>query len=153
MMKRKRKQSGIALAELVVGLMVGSIVLAATATMASAMSCGKRATEQMARNSNYLAHIHTRLSDLVMRAESISATADGVQLTYSGGITLQLYKDSSHRIVIEQDGGVQSYLTDPTQTNVSITAVDDNRVTIVFDMTENSIARPYMMTVTRRGGQ
>lgn len=151
-MKLKRKQSGIALAELVVGLMVGSIVLAAAATMTSAMSCGKQATEQMTRNSNYLAHIHTRLSDLVMRAESISATADGVELTYSGGITLQLYKDSSHRIVIEEDGSIQSYMTDPNQSNVSITAVDANRVMIVFEMTENGIVRSYAMTVTRRGG-
>jgi type II secretory pathway component PulJ len=152
----RQRQSGIALAELLVGLMVGSIVLAAAAAMASAMSCGKQATEQMTRNSNYLAHVHTRVSDLVMRAESISAITDGVLLTYSDGITVQLYKDSSGQIVIETDDGIQSsksYMTDPNQGNVSVAAVDSERVSIAFDITENSIVRTYTLTATRRGGK
>lgn len=133
-------------------LMVGSIVLAAAASMADAMSCGKQATEQMARSAMYLAQLQTRLPDLVMRADSIGDIAGGVVLTYESGETISLYSDDSKRIVVEEAGRVYSYLSDPTQKNVSITRVGVNRVVITFDITEQGTAQTYSMTATQRGG-
>ena len=153
--KTKRKQSGLTLAELLVALMIGSIVLAAAATMADAMSCGKRATEQMARSGTYLAQLHVRLSDLVMCAETLGPRPDnGVTLTYDGGRTIQLYTDNSaQQIIVEEDGRVYSYISDPSQSAVGIVPVGVNRVVIRFDITENGAPQTYTMTVTRRGGQ
>ena len=154
-MMKRRKQSGLTLAELLVALMIGSIVLAAAATMADAMSCGKRATEQMARSGTYLAQLHTRLSDLVMCAETIESHPDnGVILTYNDGRTVHLYTDNTaQRIVVEENGQVYSYISDPSQSGVSIVPVAVNRVVIRFDITENGISQTYTMTATRRGGQ
>lgn len=145
----KRKQHGIALADLLIGLMIGSIVLAAAATMADAMSHGKRATEQMARSSNYLAQVHIRLGDLVMRAESITPrVGGGVLLTYADGRMAELYSDNGNRIVIAENGEIASFLSDPAQTAVSITAIDLHRAAITFDIE----GAAYRMTATRRGG-
>lgn len=154
-MKVKYKQHGIALADLLLGLMVGAIVLAAAAAMADAMSCGKRATEQMSRSANYLVQLHTRLSDLTMRAENIEArVGGGVLLTYADGQTTELYADpdAAGRIVIKENDETLSYLSDPAQTNVSILAADVNRVVITFDITENGTTYTHKMTVSRRGG-
>ena len=152
-MTKQRKQSGFTLVELLMALMVGSIVLAAAASMADAMSCGKRATEQMARSANYLAQLQIRLPDLIMRAGGIEAIAGGVNLTYDDGETVKLYSDDSKRIIVEENGLVYSYLSEPTQKNVSIALVDVNRVAISFDIIENGVDQTYTMTATRRGGQ
>ena len=152
----KHKQHGIVLADLVLGLMVGAIVLAAAAAMADAMSHGKRATEQMTRSANYLIQLHTRLSDLTMRADHIEARdGGGVLLTYADGQTAEVYADpdTAGRIVIKEADETTSYLSDPAQTNVSIQAADVNSVVLTFDITENGTAQTYKMTATRRGGE
>jgi len=151
-MLKRQKQSGFTLVELMVALMVGSIVLAAAASMAEAMSCGKQATEQIARSAMYLAQLQSRLPDLVMRADSIGDIAGGVVLTYEGGETVSLYSDDTRRIVVEESGRVFAYLSDPAQKNVSISRVGVNRVVITFDSTEHGTAQTYSMTATRRGG-
>jgi prepilin-type N-terminal cleavage/methylation domain-containing protein len=165
-MIKRRKQSGFTLAELLMALMVGSIVLAAAATMADAMSCGKQATEQMTRSATYLAQLHTRLSDLVMRAETIEALTGGenkgVKIVCAGE-TYTIYTDASENILyVHKESDVKPYKyeykkegqSEPTQTNVEV-KIDDhnvNRVVIRFDITENGASNTYTMTATRRGG-
>ena len=96
-------------------LMVGSIVLAAAATMADAMSCGKQATEQMTRTATYLAQLHMRLSDLVMRANSIETISDGakegVKVVCEEGI-FTIYTDIAKNILYVQKEGEESYKYD-----------------------------------------
>lgn len=132
--------------------MIGTIVLAAAATMADAMSHGKRATEQMSRSATYLAQLHTRLADLIMRAESIASRDGGVLLTCPDGQTAQLYTDDTQRIVIDEYG-VYAYLSDPVQKGVTISAADTNRVVITVDMDEDGRIKTYTMTVARRAGR
>lgn len=133
-------------------LMVGSIVLAAAAAMASAVSSGKAATEQMSRSSAYLGQLGVRLSDAVMRANAVSPVAGGVLLSYSGGRTVAIYTDDTQRIVVLDSGGLTAYYSEPSQANVVITAVGAERVSVAFDLTENGQPRPYRMTMAKRGG-
>lgn len=151
----------MALMDLLLGLMVGAIVLAAAATMADAMSHGKRANEQISRSANYLAQLHTRLSDLIMRAESITGGLNNIELTVEGK-RVWIYSDDSRRIVVkeidEPEPNVFEYdykIVDAAtqhpasaQENIRIMPVDINRVTITFDIEGVS----YTMTAARRGG-
>lgn len=151
--KQKNRQcNGFTLAELLIALMVGSIVLAAAATMAGAMSNGKSATERMSRNAAYRTQLQLRLSDLVMCAESISSRAGGVDLGYPDGHIVSLYTDDTQRIVVENNS-VYAYWSDPGQANVAITAVSGERVAIAYDLIENGQSQRYRMTAGRRGGQ
>ncbi len=149
---KKKLKAAFTLVELLVALMVGSIVLAAAAAMASAMSSGKAATEQMNRSAAYVGQLGIRLSDAVMRAESIAARVGGVELGYSGGQTVAIYTDDTQRIVMEDSGGMTAYYSDPSQANVAISAVSPDRVTVAFDLTENGQSQTYRMTMAKRGG-
>ena len=151
-MKNGRRQSGFTVVELLVALMVGSIVLAAAASIADAMGTGKQTTERMARSATYLAQLQVRLPDLIMRADEITPIAGGVTLTYGTGDTVNLYTDDLRRIIVDENGRISSFLSDPTQNNVSITMPDVNRVAIKFDITENKTVQRYAMVATRRGG-
>jgi len=147
-----RQSHGFTLTELLIALMVGSIVLAAAAAMASAMSNGKAATERMSRSAAYLSQLGMRLSDAAMRAESITARAGGVELGYAGGQTLAIYTDDTKRIVFEDSGGGTAYYSEPSQANVVITAVSADRMSAAFDLVENGQSQTYRMTIAKRGG-
>lgn len=152
-----RPSSGFTLTELLLALMIGAIVMAAAATMAEAMSCGKRETENMTRTANYLAQLNTRLADLVMRAESITGEQNDIKLI-GNGKTVRIYTDASQNIlyVKEDDKEPYEYIykkeeqSEPAQTNVAVKIDDNNvnRVVITFDIEGVS----YTMTATRRGG-
>jgi prepilin-type N-terminal cleavage/methylation domain-containing protein len=152
-----RPSSGFTLTELLMALMIGAIVMAAAATMAEAMSCGKRETENMTRTANYLAQLNTRLADLVMRAESITGEQNDIKLI-GNGKTVRIYTDASQNILYVKEGDKEPYeyiykkkeQSEPAQTNV-VVKIDDNnvnRVIITFDIEGVS----YTMTATRRGG-
>jgi len=156
-----RPSSGFTLTELLLALMVGAIVLAAAATMADAMSCGKRETENMTRTANYLAQLNTRLADLIMRANNIESLSE----TGKTGVTIhdpdgpvKIYTDALQNILYVKEGDKEPYeyiykkeeQSEPAQTNV-VVKIDDNnvnRVIITFDIEGVS----YTITATRRGG-
>lgn len=162
-MVQQTKQHGFTLIELLTALMVGAVVMAAAATMAEAMSCGKRETENITRSANYLAHLHTRLSDLVMRAERISeldeAGKTGVALFYPEEV-LTVYTDSDQQIIYVHQSGQTPYAYDyiqrnhktheneSVQKNVQIQYDDSTRVIITFTLNDTT----YTMTAARRGG-
>jgi prepilin-type N-terminal cleavage/methylation domain-containing protein len=157
-----RPSSGFTLTELLMALMIGAIVMAAAATMAEAMSCGKRETENMTRTANYLAQLNTRLADLIMRAEDIKNYSEGakVGVTVSAAEgTFDIYTDTAQNILyIHKQGDETPYeyiykkeeQFEPAQTNVAVKIDDNNvnRVVITFDIEGVS----YTMTATRRGG-
>ncbi len=157
-----RLSSGFTLTELLLALMVGAIVLAAAATMADAMSCGKRETENMTRTANYLVQLNTRLADLIMRAEDIKNYSEGakVGVTVSAAEgTFDIYTDTAQNILyIHKQGDETPYeyiykkeeQSEPAQTNVAVKIDDNNvnRVVITFDIEGVS----YTLTATRRGG-
>ena len=158
-----RHSRGFTLTELLMGLMVGSIVLAAAATMAGAMSSGKRQTENMTRTATYLAQLHTRISDLVMRAEQITEIADGIELLYANGHAAAITTDDAKRIVIEQSDRPDAqyvYLyrlpnemtgqLEPVQTAAAIEVDADRRRVTVTLIIQNDV---YTLTATRRGGR
>jgi len=151
-----RPSSGFTLTELLLALMVAAIVLAAAATMADAMSCGKRETENMTRTANYLAQLNTRLTDLIMCAESITGELNDIELI-SNGKTVRIYTDTLQNILYVKEGDKEPYeyiykkeeQSEPAQTNVEVKIDNnDNRVIITFDIEGVS----YTMTATRRGG-
>lgn len=152
-----RPSSGFTLTELLLALMIGAIVMAAAATMAEAMSCGKRETENMTRTANYLAQLNTRLADLIMRAESITGEQNDIKLI-GNGKTVRIYTDASQNILYVKEGDKEPYeyiykkeeQSEPAQTNVAVKLDDnnDNRVVITFDIEGVS----YTLTATPRGG-
>lgn len=159
-----RPSSGFTLTELLLALMVAAIVLAAAATMADAMSCGKRETENMTRTATYLAQLHTRLADLVMRAESIEELPEGenkgVEIVCAEG-KYKIYTDASQNILYVKDFSKPEPNTSEydykiedatTQNSVSVQKnvhiqYENNHVTITFDIND---AR-YTLTATPRG--
>jgi len=164
-MVSKRKQNrGFTMAEMLVALMVASIILAAAATMAGALSAGKTANDQVSRNGAYLLQLQTRLSDLIMRAnEVVGVNSQGFTLW------LDINKDDSKDMVREffyvrtsatrdwviisgtgfqenykQSSNVQFYLDNADKALVK-------HITVQFNMVENGVTQTYTISGTLRG--
>jgi prepilin-type N-terminal cleavage/methylation domain-containing protein len=163
----KYKQSGFTLVEVLVALMIGAIVLAAAATMADALACGKETCDQMSRSSAYLMQIQTRLSDLIMRANKATINPDGnLALGYDtdgDGLTNKeviVSKDALSKIItIKEDGTDTVYtyqlknqagLYQNVQSDVQF-VVEGKLVTVKFDLTENNVPQTYQVCAALRG--
>ncbi|HML74470.1 MAG TPA: prepilin-type N-terminal cleavage/methylation domain-containing protein [Anaerohalosphaeraceae bacterium] len=164
-MNVKRKQNrGFTMAEMLVALMVASIILAAAATMAGALSAGKTANDQVSRNGAYLLQLQTRLTDLIMRANRVA----GID---SQGLTLWLDKNNNGLpdiateyvyvrtsatrdwVIIsgtgfqenyKQSSNVQFYLDNADKALVK-------HITVQFNMVENGVTQTYTISGTLRG--
>ncbi|MCI0498217.1 MAG: prepilin-type N-terminal cleavage/methylation domain-containing protein [Planctomycetales bacterium] len=80
-MKSVHKKNGFTLVELMIALLVGSVVMAAAATLASATTNAHLATDQMGREQAQLRQVSMRLTDLIRRANRVmSASSEGFQL-------------------------------------------------------------------------
>jgi prepilin-type N-terminal cleavage/methylation domain-containing protein len=164
----KHKQCGFTLVEVLVATMIAAIVLAAAATMADALACGKEACDQMNRSTAYLLQVQTRLSDLIMRANAVEIDAGKTILTLrydtdgngSTDRTVTVSKDGSSEIItITEDGIVTNYVYrwkdqggqyQDAQSNVQFN-VDGKLVTVKFDLTENNVAQTYQVCAASRG--
>jgi len=165
MLKKQRKCAAFTLVELLVALMVAAIVLTAAATMAEAMSCAKEANDRMSRNTAYLLQIQTRLSDLIMRANSV---------VESGSQKIVLWHDDNgdetavdaEKTTIEADGANLTIYKNDNPANketysdcqivetLGDTAVPNTkRVMIRFALTENGAAQEYRVCATVRAKQ
>jgi prepilin-type N-terminal cleavage/methylation domain-containing protein len=164
-----RLSGGFTLVELLVALMVMAIVLTAAGTMAGALSSGKAAGDQAARNGSYLMQIQSRLSDLIMRANSVvdmTVSADG---TYYTRITLwtdndgdsvqdaseltQIQRNADEAIAIVSDAGQETY---SLCGNVRI--YPDNAIlssirsiVVKWEMVEHGVLQTYSVCGTMRG--
>jgi prepilin-type N-terminal cleavage/methylation domain-containing protein len=72
-LKGVRIRRGFTLLEVLVAMMIVAIVLTAAGTMAGALSGAKEANDQLSREVTTLLGVQTRLSDLVMRANEVTA--------------------------------------------------------------------------------
>ncbi|RKY10082.1 MAG: hypothetical protein DRP56_01705 [Planctomycetota bacterium] len=72
-MKRQIRNHGFTLVELLVALLVASVVLAAVATLAGATASADRATDQMGRQQSQLRLVSVYLTDLIRRANRVTA--------------------------------------------------------------------------------
>ncbi|MEN8126304.1 MAG: prepilin-type N-terminal cleavage/methylation domain-containing protein [Planctomycetota bacterium] len=68
--------SGFTLMELMVALMVASIVLAAVVTLAGATTAADQATDQVGREQSQLRLVSVYLTDLIRRANRVTAASD-----------------------------------------------------------------------------
>ncbi|MBM4103413.1 MAG: prepilin-type N-terminal cleavage/methylation domain-containing protein [Planctomycetes bacterium] len=164
----KHKQSGFTLVELLVALMIAAIVLAAAATMADALACGKETCDRMSRSTSYLLQIQTRLSDLIMRANAAAISLEGnLTLGYDtndDGLTDEaviVSKDALSNIITITENGIATAYTyqlknqageyQNAQSNV-VFGYDGNKlVTVKFDLTENSVAQTHQVCAALRG--
>lgn len=166
-MVSKRKQNhGFTLAEVLVALMVASIILAAAATMAGALSAGKTVNDQVWRNGANLLQLQTRLSDLIMRANRVA----GID---SQGLTLWLDKDNNglphiaseyvyirtnatRDCVIISKAGLQENYYNKQCSNVQFYLDNTDKalvkhITVQFNMVENGVTQTYSISGTLRG--
>ncbi len=164
-MVQKRKQvRGFTMAEMLVALMVASIILAAAATMAGALSAGKTANDQVSRNGAYLLQLQTRLSDLIMRANRVA----GID---SQGLTLWLDKNNNglpdiateyvyvrtsatRDWIIISGTGFQENYKQSSNVQFYLDNVDKalvKHITIKFDVIENGVPQTYTISGTLRG--
>jgi len=173
MTKKQRKCAAFTLVELLVALMVAAIVLTAAATMADAMACGKEACDQMSRNTAYLLQVQTRLSDLIMRANTVALGGDRLTLKYdtngNGSAddvddkVVTVRKDASSEIItITEDGIDTNYVYrwkdrdgqyQNAQSNVLFEYDGNKLVTVKFVLTENGAAQEYRVCATVRAKQ
>jgi len=75
-MKRQSKNHGFTLVELMVALIVASIVLAAVASLAGATTAADQVTNQMGREQSQLRLVSVHLTDLIRRANRVTAATD-----------------------------------------------------------------------------
>lgn len=163
MVSIRKQVRGFTLVEVLVALMVASIILAAAATMAGALSSGKTANDQVSRNGAYLLQLQTRLSDLIMRANLVY----GVD---SQGITLWLDKNNnnvkemaefvyvqtsaSRDWVIIKGVGFQENYKQFSNVQFHLDNADKalvKHITIKFDVIENGVTQTYCVSGTLRG--
>ncbi len=167
MTKKQRKCAAFTLVELLVALMIGAIVLAAAATMADALACGKETCDRMSRSTAYLLQIQTRLSDLIMRANEATISLEGnLTLGYDtndDGLTDKaaiVSKDALSKIITITEDGIAAVYTyqlknqagqyQNAQSNVRFEYDGNKLVTVKFDLTENGVAT-YQVCATLRG--
>jgi prepilin-type N-terminal cleavage/methylation domain-containing protein len=166
----KYKQSGFTLVEVLVALMIGAIVLAAAATMADALACGKETCDQMSRSSAYLMQIQTRLSDLIMRANkaeinleknllTLGYDTDGDSSTMEKAVTVS--KNGLSEIITITENSIdtnyvyqlknQAGQYQNVQGNVQFEYDGNKLVTVKFDLTENNVPQTYQVCAALRG--
>lgn len=75
-MTRNTRQSGFTLVEMMMALLIASIVLAAVTTLASATTSANDITDQMGRQQALLRQATMRLTDLIRRANRVTATSE-----------------------------------------------------------------------------
>lgn len=139
------------LVELLTALMIGAVILAAAAAMASAVSNGKTALERDQVDIAYLSSLQYRIADAVRRAETITPVANGVLLQYGNGKTIAIYKDALEQIWFEDSAG--GTVVFKQQKAVSIEQKSPKRVEIKLVLEQNGQPMPYRFTVCRYAGQ
>jgi len=163
MIKRQDNRGrGFTLAELLIALMVGSIILAAAATLASATSCAKTATDQMGRNGAAVMQLQNRLSDLLIRANQVLYTSSSEYWLWhdtnkDGNKTFseytRIYRGSSGQglyIYIAGSGKTERY----AQCRNVRFAYNTSKsfVTVWFDLTDNGVSQTYTVSGALRCG-
>lgn len=116
-MKKNVHQNGFTLIELMMALMIASVVMAAVVALANAAVNANQATEQMGREQARLRQVSVRLTDLIRRANRVTAAepdyfqlwhdknADGLETADeliqisrgTGGNTLQIGSSELHK--------------------------------------------------------
>jgi prepilin-type N-terminal cleavage/methylation domain-containing protein len=72
----KHTRRGLTLVELLVGLMVGSIILGAVATLAYAMNAANRSSEEISRTQAEVRYATLRISELIRYAKLVASGGD-----------------------------------------------------------------------------
>ena len=157
-MKCKRGQSGFTLSELLVALLVSSVVLSAVATLASATTSAKEATDQMGREQSILRQVSMRLSDQILRANRVYDTsvsgftmwhdinADG--LSTADEVTIVSRGADGNTLTI---GGTESYWQcENISFGFDAAGPDTRLVTIWFDLDENGTTQTHTINARLR---
>jgi len=161
MIKRQDNRGrGFTLAELLIALMVGSIILAAAATLASATSCAKTATDRMGRTGAVTMQLQNRLSDLLIRANQVSAT-DSLGFWLWQDANGNGKKTASELIRIQKDasgngltiaGNEQYAQCRNVRFAYNKAAPATSFITIWFDLTDNGVSQTYTVSGALRCG-
>lgn len=146
-----RRNRAFTLVELLTALMIGAIILAAAAAMASAVSNGKAALERNQMDISYLSTLQYRIADAVRRAETILPIANGVQLQYGNGQIIAIYKDALEQIWVED--AAAGMMVFKHQKVASIEQKSPKRIEIKLVIEKSGRPMPYRFTVCRYAGQ
>jgi prepilin-type N-terminal cleavage/methylation domain-containing protein len=164
MIKKQRKQFGFTLVELLVALMIVAIVLTAAGTMAGALSGAKEANDQISRDVTTLLQVQTRLSDLVMRANEVTACEAGrLVLWHDTNADGAAAVDGSEYTTVETDGAALAIYRNDNPANkelyrnCQLTDVYGDQATplttwvkIEFTMTAEGATETYSVSGTLR---
>lgn len=158
MMKRYRKQFGFTLVELMIALLVSSVVLAAVATLSHATACADESTDAMGREQARLRYVNIRLTDLVQRANRVTAASStGFELwhdadadgTVDSGELTQVACDTDGSTLII--GGSEEHSQCENLSFAYDAAAPLTRfIAVGFDLTENGSTQHYSVNAKLR---
>ncbi len=156
-------RKGFTLAELLVGMMVGSIILSAVAALAFALSSAEAATDNMSEKKAVLRFTTFRISDRIKYSNqllSASATqldfwsddnADGI-IDVSEQFSIKTDVSANSLILSDQQGDF-TLLADCYNVQFLLDALDPQAarlVSIMFDLTEEGTEHNYQIRAALR---
>ncbi|MFA5252381.1 MAG: prepilin-type N-terminal cleavage/methylation domain-containing protein [Phycisphaerae bacterium] len=165
-MRVKRNENGFTFVELLMALMVTSIILAATATLAYTLGAVNETTNDMAEKQAQVRFASVRISELIRHCKLIcGATANSITIWRAGDNGNGVI-DSNEQVTIEtvdgklqfRDGGADPVVLVGQCSNVQFRFDDSTLpvmkrkfVSISFDIVENGATRRYEISATLRG--
>jgi prepilin-type N-terminal cleavage/methylation domain-containing protein len=156
-------RKGFTLAELLVGMMVGSIILSAVATLAFALSSAQEATDNMSEKKAVLRFTTFRISDLIKYSNQLQS-ASVTQLDFWADDNADGIIDVSEQFSIKTDASANSLIISDQQGDFTLLADCYNvqflldapvpgtgLVSIMFDLTEEGTEHNYQIRAALRG--
>lgn len=155
-------RKGFTLAELLVGMMIGSIILSAVAALAFALSSAEASTDNMSEKKAVLRFTTFRISDRIKYSNqllSASATqldfwaddnADGI-IDISEQFSIKTNASANSLIISDQQGDFT--LMDDcynVQFRLDVDAPQTRLVSIMFDLTEDGTEHNYQIRAALR---
>ncbi|MHC4553625.1 MAG: PilW family protein [Planctomycetota bacterium] len=157
-MRQPRAQSGFTIHELLMALLVASVVLSAVATLASATTGAKEATDQMGREQSVLRQVTMRLNDQIMRANQVYNTSSS-GFTMWHDINADGLKSADELTIVSCGVGNDTLKIGSTEAywqceNISFgydaAGPDTRLVTIWFDLDENGQTQRHTINARLR---
>ena len=156
-------RKGFTLAELLVGLMVGSIILSAVAALAFALSSAEASTDNMSEKKAVLRFTTFRISDLIKYSNQLRS-ASATQLDFWADDNADGIIDVSEQFSIKTDASANSLILSDQQGDFTLLADCYNvqflldapapgtgLVSIMFDLTEEGTEHNYQIRAALRG--
>ncbi|MHC4076272.1 MAG: PilW family protein [Planctomycetota bacterium] len=161
MMRQTGYKKGFTLAELLIALMVTSIILAAVATLAFAMGSANDTGDDISAKQAQVRYATLRICELIRHIES-GPGASCLQLCQFNSTALIVDVNSlnllSYKSWLKSNYDETYTIMIPQCENVTffthgVSPPSTTRLSISFDLAENSLLHKYQISATKRSGQ